>query len=63
MTPEEAIELNKESEKSLRSHKFIEYADGVKLGIEALKLLIHLRSFGAIYKDNLLPNEKKNSAR
>lgn len=36
-TIEKAIDLNKESEKSLRSHKFIDYADAVALGNEALK--------------------------
>lgn len=34
-----AIELNKESEKSLRDHKFIDHADATQLGIEALKLV------------------------
>jgi hypothetical protein len=32
-----ALELNKESEQSLRKHKFIDHADAIKLGIEALK--------------------------
>ncbi len=32
-----AIELNQESEKSLRDHKFIDHADAVKLGTEAMK--------------------------
>ncbi len=31
-----AIELNKESEQSLRDHKFIDHADAIQLGIEAL---------------------------
>lgn len=37
MKLEKAIELSPEIEKSLRSHKFIDYADAVKLGEEALK--------------------------
>jgi len=32
-----AIELNKESESSLRKHGFGIYAEAVKLGIEAMK--------------------------
>lgn len=32
-----AIELNEESEKSLRKHKFVDHADAVKMGNVAIK--------------------------
>lgn len=32
-----ARELNKESEKSLRDHKFIDHADAINLSIEVIK--------------------------
>ncbi|MBA7566307.1 hypothetical protein ES708_07998 [subsurface metagenome] len=40
-----AIELNEEAEKSLRDHKFIDYADAVKLCGEAGKAVEKLRNF------------------
>lgn len=38
-----AIELNEESERSLRDHKFIDHADAIKLGNQALKRIVYLR--------------------
>ncbi len=37
MKLEKAIELNKEVEESLRAKKYLDFADAVKLGNEALK--------------------------
>lgn len=48
-----AIELNTESERSLRKHKFIDYADAVKIGNAAMKRLAMLRSYGV--KDAIPP--------
>lgn len=43
MKIEKAIELNKESETSLRTSKLIDYADAVRLGSEALKAWKEMR--------------------
>lgn len=43
MNPSKAIELNRESEQSLRKHKFIDHADAIKLGIEALKAMADIQ--------------------
>lgn len=52
-----AIELNEESEKSLRSGKFPDHADAIKLGIEALKTQGRYRELGLLGPDQLLPGE------
>lgn len=52
-----AIELNKESEQSLREHKFIEHADAVKMGNEALKVTQRERQTSIYRKFNKLPGE------
>jgi len=57
MKLEKAIELNKDSEKSLRSHKFIDNADALLLGIEALKRLILARASDHRLDELLLPGE------
>lgn len=44
MKLDKAIELSKEAEASLRSHKFIDYADAIKLGREALKRVQQFRA-------------------
>lgn len=43
MNAKKAIELNKESEKSLRQGKFIDHADAVAFSNEALKWIILCR--------------------
>lgn len=50
MNLDRAKELNKESEKSLRSHKFVEHADAIKLTNEAAEwiLLARVHSPGAV---------------
>jgi len=60
MTPEKAIELNEESERSLRSAKFTDYADAVALGNEALKLMIAWRKSLPLDNPQLLPGETEN---
>lgn len=60
MKLDKAIELNKESERSLRDGKLIDYADAVKLGIEAM---IFLKSLRDNYKPKgfkLLPGETED---
>lgn len=52
-----ALELNKESEQSLRSHKFPDYADAIQLGIEALKHRKREKEFKYIDAHDLLPGE------
>lgn len=52
-----AIELNKESEKSLRDHKFIDHADAVQLGIEALERISTMRSNPNYNRAAPLPGE------
>lgn len=60
MTLQKAIELNNESEKSLRAHKFIDHADAVKLGNEAL-LRIQVNRGTTIHNiDEPLPTETKD---
>lgn len=60
MKPEKAIELNEESERSLRSHKFIDHADAVALGNEALKRLLTESPYPSAYQRELLPGETKD---
>ena len=59
MKLEKAIELNKESEESLRKHKFIDHADAIKLGIEALKAIEVYRSANESWLSLPLPGETK----
>jgi len=54
---DKAIELNEESEKSLRDHKFIDHANAIALGDEALKVLRHGRTIGAHVDPIKLPGE------
>lgn len=57
MTLPKAIELNIESERSLRKHKFIDHADAIKLGNVALKREQYHRSCYPNQSPNLLPGE------
>lgn len=57
MKLQKAIELNQESEKSLREHKFIDHADAIKLGIEAMKQVQFYRSIPDGKHHNLLSGE------
>lgn len=57
MTLDKAIELNEDTEKSLRDHKFIDYADAVKLLIEAGKRLRSNRNFSSDIDLSPLPGE------
>lgn len=57
MKLEKAIELNEESEKSLRSHKFHDFADAVKLGNEALKEIQKARNLRGLVYSYKLPDE------
>jgi len=52
-----AIELNKEAEKSLRDHKFIDHADAVKIGGEAMEREQLLRREIPYDREGLLPSE------
>lgn len=52
-----AIELNQQSEQSLRQHKFIEHADAINLGIEALKRVQRRRELRLSYYMAPLPGE------
>lgn len=63
MTIEEAIKLNEESEKSLRDHKFIDHADAVKLGTEALKARKVWQDNEGFDPSEALPGEEANSVR
>ena len=60
MNLKKAIELNKESEKSLRNGKFIDHADAILLGNEALKRFQVCRSPNWDYPFSALPGETKN---
>lgn len=60
MTIDKAIELNKDAEKSLRDHKFIDYADAVLIGIEALKYHLYRRSTTNAVGSPILPGETKD---
>ena len=55
-----AIELNKEAEKSLRDHKFIEHADAVKLCGEAGKTIESSRRYKLPVPLSLLPGETED---
>jgi hypothetical protein len=57
-----ALELNKESEQSLRKHKFIDHADAIQLGIEALKRVKELRVSGKPDRYSILPGEDPETA-
>lgn len=57
MKLEKAIELGKEAEKSLRSHKFPDHADALLMLIEAGKQVKHNRALSVWYPDTLLPGE------
>lgn len=59
MTRLKALELNKESFKSLKDGKFQDHADAVALGIEALKRLGLARSYGDKHAMGLLPGEHR----
>ena len=52
-----AIELNKESEKSLRDNKFTDHADAIKLGNEAMGAMKSLRANALLGPDEPLPGE------
>lgn len=60
MKIEKAIELNKDSEKSLRHGKFHVYADAVALGNEALKATIRARQGDPPLDGELLPGETED---
>jgi hypothetical protein len=55
-----AIELNKEAEKSLRDHNFIEHADAVKIGGEAMKRLEKGRRVDHAFACVKLPGETED---
>ncbi len=55
-----ALELNKESEQSLRNHKFIDHADAIQLGIEALKAIERMRHEDVSDEILQLPGETKD---
>ncbi|MBA7708456.1 hypothetical protein ES703_117355 [subsurface metagenome] len=57
-----ALELNDESEKSLRKHKFIDHADAIQLGIEALKREKEHRELDIDTRFGLLPGEDPEPA-
>lgn len=57
MKLDKAIELNKDSAKSLRSHKFIDHADAIQLGVEALIRLKELRVEDPLGRYYYLPGE------
>lgn len=52
-----AIELNKQSEQSLRKGKFTDHADAAQLGIEALKRFLTTRLLLSDPPADLLPGE------
>lgn len=52
-----AIELNEEAVRSLRDHKFIDHADAIILGIEALKAVKKFQSMGSKICPLRLPGE------
>lgn len=54
-----AIELNKESEASLRDNKFIDHANAVRLGIEALIFKQRWEKGRFFRAGYLLPGETK----
>lgn len=54
-----AIELNNESIKSLRKHKFYDHADAAQMGNEALKRLQEARKKVYFTSRKLLPGETK----
>lgn len=62
MKLDKAIELSENTEKSLRQHKFIDYADAVKLGIEALKEVKKARYGDPALDGELLPGEDSEPA-
>lgn len=55
-----AIELNEESERSIRQDKFIDHADAIKLGIEALKQNLKARKKGYFSVEFALPGETED---
>lgn len=57
MNLDKAIELNDQSEDSLRSHKFIDHADAVKLANQALIRMQQGREKGYDFFGHLLPGE------
>jgi len=57
MKLEKAIEFNQMSEKSLRDHMFLDHADAVRMGNEAIKCVINNRLFGIPNSINPLPGE------
>ncbi len=60
MKLEKAIELNKEAEKSLRDHKFIDHADAVMIGGEAIERIQEQRRYNLAFHDKPLPGETKD---
>ena len=63
MNLNKVLELNEESEKSLRSHKFIDHANAILIGNEAIKCVINNRLFGIPNSVNPLPGETKDQER
>lgn len=57
MKLDKAIELNKQSEQSLRKGKFTDHADAILLANEALKAFKQLRRSAVLAEDDLLPGE------
>lgn len=57
MNLKKAIELNVESEKSLREHKFVDHANAILVGNEALKHFETYRRHGFLTEHRLLPGE------
>jgi len=57
MKIDKAIELNKQADTSLRTHKFSEHADAVALGTEALTYIIRLRACSLQHRQQHLPSE------
>lgn len=57
MNLEKAIELNKESERSLRTGKFYDHANAIKVGNEALKFRLELEQEDPEIELQPLPGE------
>jgi len=57
MTLDEAIKFNQALEHDLKGKGMLTYAQATRLGIEALKLLINLRSGHDVSPISLLPGE------
>lgn len=57
MKIDKAIELSIDVSKSLRDHKFPDYADAIQLGIEALTYIIRQRATSFEHRQAHLPSE------